>query len=156
VLLGAASRSRRRASDGGGGLLTTVGAEVAVAAIVVGLTATLVARPPARDVARGPVAREAAIGGGDVQLVVDPARAGSNTIHLYFLSATGQVRPVDAAELRAGTASIPPRKLQLFPAGPGHFAAYDAALSPAGTWTFAVTAVTNGAADTATMEVLIR
>lgn len=156
VLVAVAWQSRRRAADARPGLLNTVGAELAVAFVVVGLTATLVARPPARDVATGPVASEAAIAGGDVQLVVDPARVGTNTIHLYFLSSTGQVRPVDAAELRAGTAAVPPRKLRLLPAGPGHFSAYDAALSPRGTWTFEITAVTNGVADTATIEVPIR
>lgn len=141
-------------------LFGVVRAELALAVVVVALTAVLVNRPPARDEATGPfsatVATQNDPAGGQVQLQVDPARAGQNDVHLYFLGGDGLPRAVDAIEITVGRAGVPPRRVTVTPVTPDHVSAYGVAMPSPGAWTLTVTAVRQGTSFTATVEVPIR
>ncbi len=118
--------------------LRVAGSELALMAAIIAVTAVLVTEPPARaEVApQGPYATTAQIGDLELNLVVDPAVAGSNQIHLYLTTPTGQ--PTDVAEATVA-ATLASRRIGplLFPthrAGPGHFIAHGAQLTLAGDW----------------------
>jgi copper transport protein len=120
-----------------------VSVELAVMAGVVGVTAALVAEPPAKaQVARsGPFATTSRVGPFELNLVVDPARAGPNQIHLYLLDRSG--RPAAVAEARVSAAypaaSLGPLRLRARRAGPGHYLVPLARLTIAGEWQIGVT-----------------
>ena len=103
---------------------------------IVSVTAVLVSEPPARaEVApRGPYATTAQLGDLELNLVVDPATAGLNQIHLYLTNSSGQPTDVDEATVSATLASrqIGPIRLEAHPAGPGHFIVHGAQLALAG------------------------
>ena len=141
--------------------LRTVGAELALMVAIVSVTAVLVSEPPARaEVApRGPYATTARLGDLELNLVVDPAAAGRNQIHLYLTNPSGQPTDVDEASVSATLASrqIGPLRLQAHRAGPGHFIVHGAQLALAGDWQLRVQA-RRGEFDavTATVSVPIR
>jgi len=118
--------------------LRTVGAELALMTAIVGITAVLVSEPPARaQVApTGPYATTAQLGDLELNLVVDPAVAGRNQIHLYLTNPSGQPTDVDEASVSATLASreIGPLRLRAHRAGPGHFVVHGAQLALAGDW----------------------
>jgi copper transport protein len=102
-----------------------VGTELALMLVIVGVTAALVAEPPAKAQAAGvagPVSREGEVGPYEYTLTVDPARAGSNVVHVYLLDSTGQLAEVDEMSLSATLPDLDvgPLELELRPAGPGH------------------------------------
>jgi copper transport protein len=114
------------------------GAELALLAGVVAVTAVLVSEPPARATVAptGPFAATTPLGDLELNLVVDPARAGSNAVHFYVYDRSGQ--PVRLDELRA-SASLPswrvgPLRLDLEPVAPGHWTAPGVHLALAGDW----------------------
>ena len=112
----AESRSRRL-------FVRTVGVELALMLVIVGVTTALVAEPPARAAAAAKVvSRDGEVGPYDYSLTVDPARAGSNEVHVYLLDSTGQLAPVDEITLSGSlpSADIGPLELELNRAGPGH------------------------------------
>lgn len=118
--------------------LRAAGAELALVLAIVGVTAVLVTEPPARaSVApHGPYATSVALGAVEANVVVDPAQAGPNAIHLYLTDRSG--RPVEVDELRL-SASLPSKDVGPlhFPAhllAPGHYAAHGAQLALAGDW----------------------
>ena len=119
-------------------------AELALMLAVVAVTAVLVAEPPARaSVApKGPVALDTALGPFELNLVVDPASTGLNTIDVYLLDAAG--RPANVAEAQVA-ASLPSRRIgplrfEAHPLAPGHFAVHGAQLPLSGDWQLRVTA----------------
>jgi copper transport protein len=116
----------------------TVGAELFVMAAIVATTAVLVAEPPARaQVApTGPYATTTTLGPLELNLVVDPAAAGSNVMHLYLTNQQGQPAEVDEAKVAATLASkrIGPLRLAAHRTGPGHFTVDGAELALAGDW----------------------
>jgi copper transport protein len=118
--------------------LRTVGAELALMTAVVALTAALVAEPPAKaEVApEGPFATVTQIGTNELNLVVDPARPGSNEIHLYLTDRTGRPAAVAEASVSATLPSrrVGPLRFRAFRAGPGHYLVDDASLTLAGEW----------------------
>jgi copper transport protein len=72
-----------------------------------------------------------------VDLVIDPNRAGLNTLHLYVVEPTG--RPTDTVEeLRLELTYLPegigPIELELFPVGPGHWTGTVDAFAFPGSW----------------------
>ncbi|SFT97096.1 copper transport protein [Geodermatophilus amargosae] len=120
--------------------------EAAVAAVVLVLSAVLVGTPPARATIAEPVdvtlPLESAAGeSGSVQLSIDPARAGANTLHLYLFDDDGQLaQPADLrVTLTEPEQEIGPLDVDLEPAGPGHWVADGMSIPGAGTWTAAVT-----------------
>jgi copper transport protein len=127
----ASTRERRR-------FLRTIGVELGLFVAVVAVTTVLVAEPPAKAEVKptGPFATTTQIGSNELNLVVDPARPGSNEIHLYLTDRTG--RPATVAEARVA-ASLPshgigPLRLRALRAGPGHYLVADAALVHPGEW----------------------
>ena len=120
--------------------LRSTAAELALVVVIIGVTAVLVAEPPARAqiaAQTGPVSREAFLGPFHLELVLDPARTGTNDVHLYLLDhATGQ--PANVDEVRVG-ASLPaarvgPIRLRAVPAGPGRAVVPAATFSLVGDW----------------------
>jgi copper transport protein len=121
----------------------TISTELAIMVVAVGVTAALVAEPPARAqvAASGPFASTSHIGPFELNLVVDPARTGRNQIHLYLLDRSG--RPAAVAEAKVSTAypaaDIGPFRLRPRRAGPGHYVVPAAQLPIAGDWRIGVT-----------------
>lgn len=141
-------------------LFRVVQAEVALAAIVLAVTAGLVNRPPAREALVRPFAGSVTLAGqpadGSVQVQVQPARPGRNDVHLYFLDGRGLPRPVDAVEVAVGREGVPPRRVAVTPVTPDHASAYGVNFPSPGVWQLTVTTVREGQASTVTMEVPIR
>ncbi|SHN87528.1 copper transport protein [Geodermatophilus obscurus] len=120
--------------------------ELAVGLVVLALSAVLVGTPPARAEVAQPVdvalpVQTAAGEDGSVQVSVDPAAAGPNTLHVYLLDERGQfTQPVDIrVTLTEPAQQIGPIDVALEPAGPGHYVGDGMAIPGAGTWTLAVT-----------------
>jgi copper transport protein len=119
--------------------------EVAVAAVVLVLSAVLVGLPPARSAVAQPVDAllplQSATGpSGSVQVSIDPARPGPNTMHLYLFDDTGRLtQPAGiTVSLTEASQAIGPLDVELAPAGPGHYVADGMGIPGAGTWTLAV------------------
>jgi copper transport protein len=119
--------------------------ELAVAAGVLALSAVLVGTPPARSAVAQPVdvllpLQSGAGPSGSVQLSVDPARPGPNTLHVYLFDDDG--RPTQPAEitvrLTERVQELGPLDVDLEPAGPGHYVGNGMAIPGAGTWTLSV------------------
>jgi len=129
-------------------LLRTVRIEIIAMVVVVGLTAVLVNVTPARNAAGLGViySKTEAIGDGSVNLVVDPNRAGTNSVHLYLLDPTGRaldlVQP-PTLELSLPSNQLGPIRRQPFLAGPGHYQLIGGDLSIPGDWTIVVRAQTS-------------
>lgn len=125
---GDAGRLARRALRG----------ELAVMVAVLGLTAALISYAPPVDLAGGPFAIDTRIGAALLEMTVEPASVGPNTIHIYLIDAKTGAQFTATKELTA-TARLPARHigpLRLHPtlAGPGHYVFNSAVLSPGGTW----------------------
>jgi copper transport protein len=135
---GIATASERRR------FLQNVAGELGIVVAVVAVTAVLVGEPPARTAigSSGPVAQTAALGDLELNLVVDPAVAGSNAIHLYLLTASGQ--PVDVAEVDVAaslaSAGVGPLRLEARRLAPGHYVVSGAPLTLPGDWRLRVDA----------------
>ena len=146
----AAARTRaavqaRGAVEDVGPLRRSVLVEAAVAAAVLVLSAVLVGTPPARASVAEPVdvtlpLQSAAGESGSVQVSVDPARPGANTLHLYLFDDGGRLaQPADLrVTLTEPEQEIGPLDVDLEPAGPGHWVADGMSIPGAGTWTLAV------------------
>ena len=113
-------------------------AELALVLAVVGVTAVLVTEPPARaSVApQGPYAEVVPFGELELNLVVDPAVAGANAIHLYLTEPSGQPANVDELRLSASLASrqVGPLRYTARRLAPGHYTVPRAQLALAGDW----------------------
>jgi copper transport protein len=141
-------------------LRRTVRAEAFVMLVVVALASVLVAVTPARTAAgiTGIFSDTKPLGNGSVNLVVDPDRAGPNSIHLYVLDAAGRNVDVMSVELDASLPSsgIAAITLTPFAAGPGHYQVDGAPLTIAGSWTIEVKArVSKFEEQTATFTVSV-
>ena len=130
---------------------------MALAALVVALTAVLVNRPPGRDEANAPYSADRTTGDLVVQLTVDPARTGANQLHLYFFETAGLPAAVDAVEVTARVGDVPPRVVPVEPVSAQPLLRLRRRRSrPGGRWQLDVTAVRRGQATTVTFEVPIR
>ncbi len=142
------------------------GAEIALAVVVVGLSALLVnLTPPAS--AGGPtepLARPIIALGSDfgtsvkVRLVASPGAAGTNEFDVAVVDYdTAQPVAASALELRfelASRAGVEPSTLQLDPSGPGRFSGSGANLSIDGIWRVTATvAAASGAVEVALLAV---
>jgi copper transport protein len=173
VVLGAINRqrnvarlralAREGAVPGAAGRLlrSTLRAEVALVATVLGVTAALVSYAPPSALSAGPSSQRVETGPLDVELTVDPARAGTNAVHLYLFRKADGAPFAGTKELRI-TASLPgkgigPLKATVHRAGPGHYVADAMVLAPAGTWRVQVTdRVSDFDQHTATFAVPVR
>jgi copper transport protein len=122
--------------------LRVAGAELALFVAVVGVTAVLVTEPPARaSVApTGPFAGIVALGDLEANVVVDPAVAGDNELHVYLSDRNG--RPVDLEDVRLAATlasrGIGPLRFETRRLAPGHYTVDSAQLPLAGDWQLTV------------------
>ena len=169
VALGYANRRRLLALlPERGTLWSVVRAEVAIALLVLAITAALVNRPPAGadaaadagSASSGPYNEELVLADqpaeGSIDVTVDPAQVGTNDIHLYFFDGEGVPRPVDAIEVRVSRAGVPPRAVEVTPFTADHASALGVTFPTAGGWTVEITTVYRSEASTAATEVPIR
>jgi copper transport protein len=127
-------------APGAAGLLArrTLRGELTLMLGVFGVTAALIAYAPPIDAASGPFSVNTTLGPAELEMTVEPARTGVNTIHLYLIDASNGTQYTATKELTA-TAELPakgigPLTLSAHAAGPGHYILSSAVLSPAGTW----------------------
>ena len=148
---------------GGIGLLarSTMRRELALMLAVFGVTAALVSYAPPIDAASGPFSANTTIGPAELEMTVDPARVGPNTVHLYLIDAKTGAQFTATKELTA-TARLPakdigPLPLKVSVAGPGHYILSSAVLSPGGTWEITILdRVSEFEANTRVVKVPIR
>ena len=117
--------------------------EVALIVVVLGVTAALAGYPPATAVQSGPFSGSASLGPAELEVTVDPARVGSNQVHLYLFDARSgaQLAPIEELDV---TATLPEKSIGPLPlaaqrAGPGHYTVQGAQLGVAGDWRLGVT-----------------
>jgi copper transport protein len=130
---------------GAAGLLArrTMRGELALMLAVFGVTAALISYAPPIDLASGPFSINTTLGSAVLEMTVEPAKVGLNTVHLYLINAKNGTQFTATKELTA-TSRLPSKgigPLQLHPivAGPGHYILNSAVLSPGGTWEIAIT-----------------
>lgn len=134
-------------------------AELGLAAVVLAVTAVVVNQPPARDTVDRPFSIVADTSGdvsGTIDVQLSSSRPGTTDLHVYFFDLSGFPRAVDAVEITLGRPGQPGRKITVAPVTPEHVAAYDVTFPSAGTWTLAVTSLSEGKASSTTVEVPIR
>jgi len=119
-------------------LRRTLRAEVLLVAVVIAVTGALGGYPPAKTASTGPVSVTTSIGPEQLQLTVDPAKPGSNELHVYLLDPqTGaqfdetKTITIEATQPAKG---IGPLTLDAEKAGPGHYVVSSAVLGAPGTW----------------------
>ena len=124
--------------------LRSTGVELGLMVAVIAVTAVLVAEPPARALAAagGAASVSTTLGELDLELVVDPARAGDNAIDLYLLEPSG--RPADVEEVRVAATlaaqGLGPLRADARRLAIGHWAVEGFDFPLAGTWQLLVEA----------------
>lgn len=127
-------------SPGGIGALArrAMRGELALMLCVFGVTAALVSYAPPIDAASGPFSTNTTIGSAELEMTLEPAKVGPNTIHLYLIDAKTGTQFTATKELTAAarlpSKGIGPLPLRATAAGPGHYVLGSAVLSPGGTW----------------------
>lgn len=155
IPLGAYNRHRsvprlRRIAAGGeapgrAGLLLrrALRGELALIVVVLGVTGALAGYAPATTAQSGPFSGSASLGPAELELTVDPARVGSNQVHLYLFDAKSGAQFTRLEELSVEAAlpekAIGPLSLEPQRSGPGHYTVQGALLSVAGDWRLEVT-----------------
>jgi copper transport protein len=143
-------RLRRAAAEGatpgrdGFLLRRSIRTEVALLAVVLGVTAALVSYAPSASVSSGPQSATASLGPADMQLTVDPARVGPNQMHVYLIdkktgSQYDRIKEMKV-ELVLPEKNLGPLKADTRKAGPGHYVMNGALFGVAGEWQVKVTA----------------
>lgn len=132
-------------SPGRGGVVArrTMRGELALMVAVFGVTAALVSYAPPIDAASGPFSITTTLGTAELEMTVEPARVGPNTVHIYLIDAKTGSQFTATKEFTV-TAKLPARGIGPLPlkanlAGPGHYVIGSAALSPGGSWQLAIT-----------------
>jgi copper transport protein len=127
-------------SPGGiGGLARrTLRGEFMLMMCVFGVTAALISYAPPIDAASGPFSITTTIGSAELEMTLEPAKVGLNTVHIYLINAKNGTQFIATKELMV-TAKLPskgigPLMLTAIPAGPGHYVLNSTVLSPGGTW----------------------
>jgi copper transport protein len=117
--------------------------EVVIAVVILGVTALLVNTPPGRAAESAPFAD--VFDGDEISLdvLVNPAEVGANTIHATALSPTGASIDVQEMELtlRQPGREIAPIDVPVERLGRGHYAAYDFQIPIAGDWVLTASAL---------------
>jgi len=135
--------------------------EAALIVVVLAVTAALAGYAPATATQAGPFSASAPLGPAELELTVDPARVGSNQVHLYFYDARSGAQFTRMKELEASAAlperSIGPLSLEPRRSGPGHYTVQGALLGVAGDWRLEVTMRTSAFDEhSAEIEVPVR
>jgi copper transport protein len=117
--------------------------ELALMLSVFGVTAALITYAPPIDAASGPFATTTTLGPAQLEMTVEPARVGPNTIHLCLIDAKSGTQFTATKELSVAaylrSKGIGPLPLKANLAGPGHYTLNSAELTPAGTWEIELT-----------------
>lgn len=142
-------RLRRAAAEGAtpgrDGILLrrSIRTEVALLAVVLGVTAALVSYPPSGAVSSGPQSVRASFGPADLQLTVDPARVGPNEMHVYLTDKQTGAQYDRVKEFKVSLVlpaeKLGPLEAETRKAGPGHFVMNGALFGVAGDWEVKVT-----------------
>lgn len=124
-------------------LRRSVGLEVVVGAVILAVSSLLVNAAPARNVANAPVSATLKTKTVWFDLLVAPAKAGPNEVHLTALTPTGGLAdpPQVTAELSEPDKDIAPIKLPLERLGPGHYIAQGFQIPFVGKWRLTVKAL---------------
>lgn len=132
-------------------LRRSVAAEFGLALAVLAVTALLVESQPAASVTpkAGPVSAATTFdtgaangsGTGSVNVTLDPARVGSDQLHVYVLDKNGAQESVPEVDvsLALPAQQLGPIPVKLQPAGPGHYTASSVVVPMAGAWQVVVT-----------------
>jgi copper transport protein len=150
AVVAVARRSRNIVRDAGGlagrALVRAVRFELVLIAIVVAITAGLVDATPARVEASsgGPILMQETIGNHNVEISVDPARAGPTDLHLTLFEvgtfSTVQARVDEVrAELTEPNEGIGPLTVDLLRGGPAHFISNGLVIPVKGKWDLTIT-----------------
>jgi copper transport protein len=107
------------------------------------VTAALISYAPPIDAASGAFSTNTTLGPIELEMTVEPAKVGLNTVHLYLIDAKDGAQYTGTKELVA-TASLPAKGIGPLPlhanvAGPGHYILSSTVLSPGGTWQIQIT-----------------
>jgi copper transport protein len=113
-------------------------AEVGLLVVVLGVTAALASYAPPVSAESGPFAITTEVGPTTLEMDVDPARVGANSMHIYFFDAKSGAPYKQAKELTV-TATLPEKQIGPLPlsvqdAGPGHYIVSGALLNAPGKW----------------------
>ena len=118
--------------------LRAAGVELAIMATVLGVTAVLVTEPPAKASVKPPkyISSNAPIGNLEVNYLFEPAKTGSNVIHLYFFTPQGIPAGVANAKMSATlpSAGIGPLRIPLQRIVPSHYTTSNGVFPQAGDW----------------------
>ena len=139
VIPGLVRRLERSESPGepGNRLRRLLRIEILTVFAVLGVTAALVSYPPPDAITSGPDSGSVEVGANRLDYTVDPARVGSNEVHLYlFNDRTGAPVPVIDMDV---SFSLPGREIAPIDAdsrrvGGGHFVVPSAMLGVKGEW----------------------
>ncbi len=117
--------------------------ELSLMLIVFGVTAALVSYAPPIDAAQGPVSINTTLGPAELEMTVEPAKVGPNSIHLYLINAKDGSQFTATKQLTV-TAELPSKQIGPLPltanlAGPGHYVLSGAEFSPGGSWEVEIT-----------------
>jgi len=155
ALIGLGAYNRRRSlprleriaaggqAPGGAGLTLrrALRAELALLVVVLGVTAALASYAPPVSALSGPFSAESQFGPIQLEMTVEPARAGANQIHVYMFDAKSGA-PFSPIEEFKATALLPGKgiALPLEPqlSGPGHYTIPSAFLGSSGDWQIAI------------------
>ena len=118
--------------------LRAAGVELAMMAAIVGVTAVLVTEPPAKASVAAPklISDTVPIGNLEVNYTIEPARTGSNVIHLYYFKPTGEPANVEDTKLSATLSSegVGPIRIPLQKIVPSHYTTPAAVFPQPGDW----------------------
>jgi copper transport protein len=126
-------------------LRRTIGAEVALAIVVVAITAVLVNLSPARSQAAstGPFVTDVRLGDDNLNVLVDPTQVGENIVHLTATDASGKPAQIKRMNVRfeQPARAIGPITARARRLAPGHFVVQGRQLSVAGEWRLEIVAL---------------
>jgi copper transport protein len=113
-------------------------AELALLAVVIGVTAALASYAPPVSAQAGPFSITTEVGPTTLEMDVDPAQVGANTMHVYYFDAKTGAPYKQGKELTV-TATLPDKEIGPLPleaqtAGPGHWVIPGALLNAPGDW----------------------
>jgi copper transport protein len=119
--------------------LRAAGAELAIMAAIIGVTAVLVTEPPAKASVSAPKYATDTVPLGPLELnyIVEPATTGPNTIHLYFFKPkSGFPASVDDAKLSATLPerNLGPLRIPMQRIVPSHYTTSTAVFPEPGDW----------------------
>jgi copper transport protein len=117
--------------------------EIALLAVVLGVTAALASYAPPVAAEAGPFSTTTTAGPTTLEMDVDPAAVGANQIHIYFFDAKTGAQYTKGKELKVSAMQhemgIGPLPLKVEHAGPGHYVVQDAELNLPGEWEIELT-----------------